>query len=388
MATFQRNAFKVKMFHNVIRLSNALNSFIHKLVPAPFRVMQIGSAFWQSRALYAATELGVADAIGDNIMSINEVAEKVRLHPDHLYRLLRMLASIGVFEECKTQVFRNNKLSDCLRSHSAQSVRQMVLMHNSPEMSRPWFESLSKSMRNGDVPFAMSHGKELFEYLDNHPEFDALFTGAMESVEALTGTDHLNDFNWECFERIIDVGGSNGSKTLAILKRNPGLHALVFDRPQVIRDAAEGWRGKVDNELLSRLTFMGGDMLEAIPSANSDRDLYLFIAIFHCMDDVQAERILTNLRRACAQHHPTIAIIDCVADSPRIDPAVASFDMQMLMGTRGRERTETEWRDLLERCGFVIQEIVSLRTFARLLVITIGQDRIFRMQDHTRKIVS
>lgn len=371
MGTLQRNSLKVKMYQRVIRFANALASLTNKLVPPPFRIIQIGSAFWQSRALYVVTELGIADAIGDDEMVSDKLAERLKLQAGYLYRVLRMLSSIGVFEECGERRFRNNKFSHCLRRDHAQSVRDMVLLHNSPEMSRPWFETLGPALRNGEVPFVQSHGEELFDYLDHQPEFNALFTRAMESVEALTGVDYLDDFDWGRFERLIDVGGANGSKALSIIKRHPGLKALVFDRPQVIEGAAANRHDKIDAELLARVTFSGGDMLEKIPAALSERDIYLFVAIFHGVGDAEAERILSNLRTACGSHRPTIAIIDCVAEEQHIDPTVASFDMQMLIGTQGRERTETEWRSLIERGGFALQEIVSLRTFAQLLVVNV-----------------
>ncbi len=354
-----------------MRLANALASLPNMLVPPPFRLIQIGSAYWQSRALYTATDLGVADAIGDDEVTSDTIAERLKLHADYLYRLLRMLASIGIFEECGGRSFRNNKLSNCLRSGSPQNVREMILLHNSPEMSHPWFKGLGPALRNGEVPFVQSHGEELFDYLDHHQEFDTLFTGAMESVQALTGTGYLDDFDWSRFERLIDVGGSNGSKALAILQRHPRMHALIFDRQQVVEQAVAAWRGKIAAELQTRITFSGGNMLETIPAADSERDIYLFSAIFHGMGDAQAEKILGNLHTACGPHRPTIAIIDCIADTERIDPTVASMDMQMLVCTHGRERTEAEWRALLKRTGFVLQQIVSLRTFARLLVINL-----------------
>lgn len=369
MSALQRNGFKVKIYHLAIHFANALASLPNKLVPPPFRIIQIGSAYWQSRALYVATELGVADSLGDDEMTSDETAGKLNLHADYLYRLLRMLASIGIFEECGERRFRNNTLSHCLRSDAPQSVRDMVLLHNSPEMSHPWLEALGPALRNGKVPFVLSHGEELFDYLNHHPKFDSLFTGAMESVEAFTGTDYLYDVDWGRFNRLIDIGGSNGSKALTILKQNPMLEALVFDRPQVIENAAADWRGKIDEELLERVSFSGGDMMETIPAAHSERDLYLFIAIFHGMDDTQAGKVLNNLHTACVPYRPTIAIIDCVAETQGIDPTVASFDMQMLIGSRGRERTEAEWRALLEQNGFALQKIISLRTFARLLIV-------------------
>jgi hypothetical protein len=372
MGTLQRNGLKVWLYQHAMRLAIALSSLPNKLTPPPFRLILLGNAFWQSRALYVATELGVADTIADSEMGSDEIAEKLDLHADYLYRLMRMLTSIGVFEECGERCFCNNELSHCLRCDYPQSVRDLVLLHNSPEMSRPWFEELGPALRSGEVPFARCHGEELFDYLDHYPKFDTLFTAAMESVEALTGTGYLKDFDWSRFDRLIDVGGSNGSKALAILKNHPQMTALVFDRPQVIENAAVSWRDKVDSDLLHRVTFSGGDMLEAIPAARSERDIYLFIAIFHGMADTQAEKILYNLRTACGQHCPTIAIIDCVAEAQHVDPTVASIDMQMLIATRGRERTEAEWRSLFERGGFALQEVVSLRTFARLLVIKVN----------------
>lgn len=372
MRNLQRNGFKVRMFQRVVRFANALASLPNKLVPPPFRLIQIGSAFWQSRALYVAADLGVADALGDEELSSDQVAKTLGLHADYLHRLLRMLASIGVFEQSTATHFRNNKLSHCLRVDSPQSVRDMVLLHNSPEMSQPWYTELGPALRSGAVPFTQSHGEELFDYLDHHPQFDDLFSRAMSSVETLAGTQFLDDFDWGQFERIIDVGGSSGSKSLAILKRHPALRALVFDRPPVIESAISTSKDKIDAELLARVSFAGGDMLESIPPAQSERDIFLFFAVFHAMGDAHVEKILNNLRTACGQYRPTIAIIDCVADAKRIDPTVASFDMQMLMGTQGRERTEEEWKAILERCGFAIQETVSLRTFAPLLVIGVS----------------
>ncbi len=137
----------------------------------------------------------------------------------------------------------------------------------------------------------------------------------------------------------------------------------------MIENAIDERCGKVDSDLLSRVTFSSGNMLKALPAAQSSRDIYLFIAIFHCMSDAQADHILINLRSAFWTHRPTIAIIETIAEAQHVDLTVASFDMQMLIGTRGRERTETEWGALLKRNGYEIREIVLLRTFARLLVV-------------------
>lgn len=369
MSGLQRNRFRVRLFHAVTGLGNWLAALPNKLIPPPFRLIQMGSAYWQSRTLYVAAELGIADNLGEEVKNIQVIASELKLHQENLYRLMRMLASLGVFEESSARCFRNSKLSHYLRRDHPQSVRAMVLMHNSPQISTPWFDSLGLSMHTGEVPFALSHGKDLFAYMDNHPQFDALFTEAMEAVEGLTGTDYLHDFDWGRFDRLIDVGGSNGKKSITILQAHPQLRATIFDRHQVVAGAADYWRGKLASSLFERIEFTGGDMLEEIPRAQSDKDLYLFVAVFHGFGDEEAGRVLENLKSACGVYRPTIVIADSVAQSTNIDPTIAAFDMQMLVCTRGRERTIAEWRVLLGRSGFSIQEVVDVRTFAKLLVV-------------------
>ncbi|MEI8574028.1 hypothetical protein J0667_18985 [Methylomonas sp. WH-1] len=165
----QKNAGAVRRFAKLARFGAWLQNLPNKLVPAPFRLIQIGSAYWQSRALYVAARLDIADALADGALSAETLAERVAADADALYRLLRMLAAVGVFEEVSPRRFRNNKLSSCLRPDHPQSVRAMVLMHNSPEMSRPWFEQLEQGVRSG-VPFELAHGQAFYDYMDSHSQ--------------------------------------------------------------------------------------------------------------------------------------------------------------------------------------------------------------------------
>lgn len=370
MSSLQQNRFKVRMFHKALAFANWLATLPNRMTPPPFRLIQIGSAFWQSRALYVAAKLGVADSLVGGERGTAELAEELTLHEDNLYRLLRMLSSIGVFMELPGRRFTHSKLSEYLRSDHPQTVRDMVLMHNSPQMSTPWMEALEPAIRSGEIPFQRSHGATLFDYMDQHPEFDALFSRAMDAVEGLTGTAYLQDFDWSRFERIIDVGGSLGSKSIAILEQHPGLKALVFDRPPVIAGAAQHWQELGKEALLERMEFAGGDMLQKIPQATGPGDLYLFVAVFHGMGDEEANRVLDQLQQAMRNSGARALIADTVAEECGIDPTVAGFDMQMLMGTRGRERTHSEWQTLLQQSGLQIDEIVDIRSFPKFIVVS------------------
>jgi len=364
----QTNTMAIKGYGKMMKFANWLQNIPNKITPAPFRIIQVGSSFWHSRALYVSAKLGLADEIGDSEKTTTAIAEALSLNEDHLYRLMRMLSSIGIFSETTSRSFQNSKLSNCLRDDNPDNVKAMVLMHNSPEMTKSWFESLEECIKEGGIPFEKSNGVDLFGYMDQHKDFDLLFTKAMDSVENVAGSLFLEDFNWGAFNRIIDVGGSRGAKSFSILKANPNLKAVVFDRPQVINVARKEWQGHEESSVLNRMEFVGGDILESIPSAKSDKDIYFFMAVLHGFSDKDCKKILTNLRDAMGDKSPYVVIADAVADDKNIDAFTASMDMQMLMGTKGRERTEEEWKSLFNGTGLYIEKILPIRTFAKYIV--------------------
>lgn len=370
--SLQRNSGAVRRFSRLTKFAGWLQNIPNKVTPPPFRLMQIGSAFWQSRALYVAARLDIASALGDERLTAEEIASRVSTEPDATYRLLRLLAALGIFEEASPRVFRNNRLSAPLRDDHPQNVRAMILMHNSEAMSRPWYEQLETGVKSGDAPFQLAHGQGLFDYMDNHPDFDALFSRAMDCVEALTGDSFALDFDWGRFERVIDVGGSKGSKSVAILKRYPHLQAMVVDRPQVIHEAERYWVGREAPELLARLSFQAGDLLESVPTALGDKDIYLLSAVLHGFDDDASSQVLRNLAAAAAGTNARIAVMELVMADSHADLASAAFDMQMFIGTRGKERTLDQWRKLFDKCGLVLEEEVGLQSFAKILVLKSG----------------
>ncbi|MBF0393207.1 MAG: methyltransferase, partial [Alphaproteobacteria bacterium] len=153
--TLQRRPLVVRAFEVAMSISEALLGLPNRIVPPPFRLMQIGSSFWQSRALYVAARLDLATILAEGRLSTPDLATKVGANPQALGRLLRLLAAMGVLEEVEPGVWRNNRLSEPLRSDRRDSVRAIILMHNSPEMSRPWYERLEQAILTGAVPFEL-----------------------------------------------------------------------------------------------------------------------------------------------------------------------------------------------------------------------------------------
>jgi hypothetical protein len=366
--SFQKNTGAVRRFAKIMKFGAWLQAIPDKMTPPPFRLMQISSAFWQSRALYVAARLDIATVLGNEELDADQISTRVAANADAIGRLLRMLVAMGIFEETAPRLFRNNKLSAFLRTDNAKNMRAMILMHNSDAMSRPWFEQLEQGVRQGVAPFQLSHGEELYKYLDHHADFDTLFSEAMDSVEALTGDSFATDFDWGRFGRIIDVGGSRGTKSLSILKRHPHLKALVVDRAQVIAEAERYWSAHIMSGV-DRLSFQTCDLLTTIPPAKNERDIYLLSAVLHGFDDATCVTVLRNLRNACGSTGARIALLEMVLPEVGANLAGTSFDMQMFMGSRGRERTLREWTLLFDRGGIVLEEIIGLQSFGNILVV-------------------
>ena len=373
--SLQRRPLVARAFALLAKFSNAMQAWPNRMTPPAFRLLQIGSAFWQSRVLHVAARLDLATVLGDASLPAADLAAKVGADPHALSRLLRMLAAMGIFDEVAPGSYRNNALSNALRSDRPGNVRAMVLMHNSPEMSHPWFEQLEQGIRSGEVPFRLQHGQALFDYMDSHAEFDALFAQAMDQVEALTGDSFATEFDWRAFDRIIDVGGSKGAKSMAILKRHPHLQAVVVDRSQTIQHAADFWRtqpGADTAQALARMRFAVGDVLVNVPAAASPKDAYLLSAVLHGFDDDTSVQALRTVARAAAAQNARIVLLELLMPDHHADLASTSFDMQMLMGTRGRERTRSEWEQVFVRAGVQLQEVVHLASFGKMLVLRVA----------------
>ncbi len=175
----------------------------------------------------------------------------------------------------------------------------------------------------------------------------------MDSVEKLAGDGFATDQDWDRFDRPIDLGGSRGSKALTILKHHPQLSALIVDRPQVIEEAEPYWADH-PTPGIDRLRFQSGDLLDSIPFASDPQDIYPLSAVLHAFDDATCVRLMRQLGAAMDDSGACAAVLKMVVPETGADVASASFDMQMLVGCRGRERPLSEWKSLIQAGGLAL----------------------------------
>jgi len=285
-----------------------------------------------TRALAIVSDLGIADALVGGPRPVAELAREVGADEDVLHRLLRALASDGVFEETEPGVFRNTEASDVLRRGEGWNDFAHLF-------GGVWHRTAGELDATSREPsFSRAFGPDFWDWLANHPDERAAFDRAM--VQGWEGrVERLAAADWRGDELVVDVGGGNGSLLVELLRRRSGLRGIVFDLPETNRDEA------ALND--AGIEFVAGDFFERVPPG----DVYVLSTILHDWDDERAAAILRTIR-AGAGPDARALVIDAVV-APGNEPHGAKWlDLLMLGLFGGRERDEAQWRTLLAAGGF------------------------------------
>ncbi len=288
-----------------------------------------------TRALAIVADLGVADVLADAERPVRELATEVGADADALHRILRALASDGLFAETEPGVFRNTPSSDLLRDGGWRSFAHLF--------GGIWMPAVAALDASGRATFPQLNGAGFWEWLAANQDERAEFDRAME--QGWEGRlRRLESLDWRGDETVVDLGGGNGSLLLELLARHPGLRGVVFDLPETVRD---------ESAFGERCVFVAGSFFESVPA---DGDVYLLSTILHDWDDASAVRILRTIRAAADTHARLVLLESTVEDGN--DPQGAKWlDLLMLTLFEGRERTEAQWRALLDEGGFAIERI-------------------------------
>jgi SAM-dependent methyltransferase len=331
-------------------------------LPPPLALFRMMTGYYISQAIYAVAKLGIADLLGDGPRHHDELAKATGTEGDALRRVLRLLTSVGVFTEEEGGRFALAPIGTCLRSGVPGSMHAVALLFGGITQ-RAWGD-LPYSLRTGEPAFPHVFGMDSFAYMAQHPDEAANFDAAMSGFTRQIAIAVAAAYDFSAFRRIVDVGGGSGALVAGILKANPALTGILFDLPHV----AERAKASIAEIGLSdRCATVGGDFFKEVPDGG---DVYLLKHVIHDWNDARATAVLQSCRRAMGPA-ARLLIVEAVYP-PRIDQSDASRgaaanDVNMLVCTGGRQRSEAEFRALYEAAGFQLTRIIP--TEARVGVI-------------------
>jgi ubiquinone/menaquinone biosynthesis C-methylase UbiE len=313
-------------------------------------LQQMLSGYWLSQAVYVAAKLGIADLLEHGPQRSEDLARATGTNSSALYRLLRALASVGVFYQ-EGDSFGQSPMSAFLRSGVPGSLRAAALVAIDGEFYRAWGDLLH-SVKTGQSAFEHVFGTGLFDYMDLHPAAATAFHDALGSNAAQMGESTAIAYDFSGVRKVVDVGGGHGALLIAVLKAQPEIKGVLFDRASTLASARED----IESSGVSpRCELAAGDFFKAVPAG---ADAYILSFILHDWDDDRALAILQNCRRAMAKQG-NLLVVEMVVP-PGGEPSFGKLlDLHMLAVTSGgRERTEAEFRNLLARAGFRLTRVI------------------------------
>lgn len=310
--------------------------------PAAYLSQLIGNTGFV-HAILVAANLGLADLLKDGPLSIADLAEATGTHDRSLYRMLRALASRGIFSEDAEGRFSLTALADPLRSDAPDSIHNWALFVGSEAELQSWAH-LSYSVRTGKPAFEHIFGKGWFDYLDEQPEMARIFNNLMSGGSTSDAAAIVEAHDFSVYRKIVDIGGGHGALLAHILEQNPQSSGVLFDAPSVIAGAT----GAIDTQVnQGRAQRVAGNFFEAVPNG---ADAYVLKYIIHDWDDERAIMILKNCRQAMAENG-RVLLVEMVIPAGNAPSPGKFLDLEMLLYFYSRERTEAEYRDLLQQAG-------------------------------------
>jgi len=324
-------------------------------VPPPDAIlMQMLFGALMQRSICVVARLGIADLLAEKPQTVTELAAKTDTHAPSLYRLLRTLASVGIFAETSNQKFELTPVAILLRSDIPNSMRDIAIMMGEHWLWSAWGE-LMYSVKTGGVAHEKVQGMSSFEYFAQNAEAGEIFNRAMTNLSLTIIPAIAEAYNFSDVVKLVDIAGGHGLLLARILKMNPRVQGVLFDLPNVIGGAEE----LLDKEgVRNRVELATGDFFQSVPAGG---DAYMMKHIIHDWDDEHSIKILQNIRTAMNKKGKVLIIEMVVPEGNEPSPSKA-LDLQMLVMEGGKERTAREYSKLLETSGFKLTRIVPTKS--------------------------
>ena len=324
-------------------------------VPPPDAVlMQMLFGAQMQRSVCLAARLGIPDLLAEGSQTAEELAAKTGTHVPSLYRLLRTLASIGVFAENAEKKFELTPISALLRGGVPNSMRDFAVMMGEEWIWQAWSE-LPYSVQTGGVAHEKAQGMGSFEFFQKNAEAGKVFNAAMTNFTRAIIPAFVEAYDFSGVNQLVDVAGGHGLLLAGVLKANPHLRGVLFDLPFVL----EGAGGLLAEEGISdRVALVSGNFFESVPAG---ADAYMMKHIIHDWDDESSIKILRNIRSAMDENGRILIVEMVVPEGTEPHPSKA-LDILMLVMEGGKERTKDEYEKLLEASGFRLTRVVPTKS--------------------------
>jgi hypothetical protein len=309
-----------------------------------------------TQCICVVAKFGIADLLKDGPRSSEELAQATETHAPSLYRILRLLTAVDLLTEGETHCFALTPLGACLQTGVPGSMHDTALSYGDKPVWQAWGDLLH-SAETGEPSFHHVYGRSLFDYTRQHPEQGTLFNNMMTEWTASVAPTVAAVLEFSAPHTLVDVGGGHGQMLASILQAHPTLQGVLFDLPHVVEGAPRLLEAA---GVANRCRVIGGDAFTAVPTGY---ETYLLSRVIHDWDDERAITLLTRCYQAMKPRGNVLLVERVLVTGTSPQLLVLESDVQMLaLSEGGRERTDAEYRALLQAAGFEVSRLIPVLT--------------------------
>jgi predicted O-methyltransferase YrrM len=310
-------------------------------------------AYHEAALVYAAVKLGLPDRMGTRAWTSEQLTAELGLSPPHLLRFLRGLSTLGICEELPDGSFTlapaGQSLQSSAPSRLAEKVRIVV-----EQYWQPW-ANLVSCLETGKPAFDHVFGMTVWDWRRQHAEQGDIFNSYLAKETLAQADSILEALDASRVRTIADIGGGGGL-IAAVVRANPQVQGILFDRPQTLETAK---RFLQSLGVAERVQCMSGDFLSAV---EVQADLYLLKSVLQQWDDADSLTILRNCRSAMQDAARLLVIERLIPERALADPAAIMVDLHMMTITGGRVRSREQFEALLSQAGFTLAKVMPTRS--------------------------
>jgi O-methyltransferase domain/Dimerisation domain len=326
-----------------------MNDFPPQLV-----LQQLIQGFQVTQCIYVAAKLGIADLLKDGPRTSEDLAQTTGTHAPSLYRVLRLLTAVDLLTEGEAHSFALTPLGTYLQTGVPGSMHDTVLCYCDTPVWYAWGDLLH-STETGKPGYQHINGLSLFDYNQQHPENATRFNNMMTEWTASVAPTAAAAYDFSATQTLVDVGGGHGQMLASIMQAHPTLHSVLFDLPHVVKGAPPLLEGA---GVADRCEVIGGDAFKAVPAGY---EAYLLSRVIHDWDDERAIALLSRCHQAMQPEGKVLLVERVILTGSTPQVLVLESDVQMLvLSSGGKERTDAEYRALLNAAGFEFTRLIPV----------------------------
>ena len=325
--------------------------------PTPMqKIWQLGLGFATSNVIFTLVQCEIIEQLKDAPKSLKEISEACNVDADVLFRVLRFAHAIDLVA-IEKETYALTATGRFLQKGAPGSLANGILLLGTEPWQKSW-NHLSHALTTGEPAFNNAMGSPFFEFLHKHPEYGNPYNNWMTTVSAMSAQAICDAYNFTPYHSVCDIGGGHGGLLKAILHANPTLLGILFDQESVVKDH------ELD-DVLDRVEIESGNFFHHVPSA----EVLIMKSIIHDWDDEKSGLILSSCKRAMTPSSKLLLMEMVIGDAHDLVGLFYDLHMQVLLG--GRERTEEEFRALIESAGLQMTKIIPTKSPMKIIEVTL-----------------